>query len=118
VTLSDMHEPLRMSELLPRIPAWWIIQKMQPTDRSISLDSCKFFQVDLSLECHQSLHVSPLMVGDALSLVSVDVTLMEAASWGEEKRLQAFEWATAMHYSASDNPGELPARPDFIPDPE
>lgn len=53
----------------------------------------------------------------ALLLVSdtkADAALI--ATWTDEQREQAFSWAMAVHFSASDNPDvSIPPRPEFVP---
>lgn len=41
------------------------------------------------------------------------ITEDQVRSWSADQRADAFEWAMAVHYRASDNDVEVPPRPSF-----
>lgn len=51
---------------------------------------------------------------DLLLLVGVTATEAQVSGWPLEQRRQAEQWAIATHLSASDNPVDVPPRPEFL----
>jgi hypothetical protein len=57
-------------------------------------------------------------LSDLLLLVNVTRSPVQVAEWSREQRAAAYEWAAAVHLSASDNDVEVPERPEFLTDKE
>jgi len=57
------------------------------------------------------------VVQTGLILVGIEPSLETIAAWSYEQRLAAFEWASATHFRASDNDVDVPAKPEFLPQP-
>ena len=57
-------------------------------------------------------------LSDLLLLANVTRSPATVAEWSPEQRALAYEWAAAVHLSASDNDVEVPERPEFLTDKE
>jgi len=58
----------------------------------------------------------PVVVTALLLVADTDPTEAVVATWSPEQRIEAYQWAMAVHFSASDNDNVVvPPRPDFIP---
>lgn len=55
-------------------------------------------------------------LSDLLLLVGVTRPPAQVAEWSPEQRALAYEWAAAVHLSASDNDVAVPERPEFLTD--